>query len=50
VPPCSGCYPVGRGPSAVQSAIRLLDQPITSVGFGDIILETAGAGIENVNG
>jgi hypothetical protein len=36
-------------PAAIQSAIRLLDQPLPSTAFGDI-LETGQIAIEKMNG
>ena len=36
-------------PSAVVDAIRLLDRPLTALGFGDIV-ETADQAIEKVSG
>jgi len=36
-------------PAALDDPIRLLDRPLTAVGFGEI-LETADPAIEKVNG
>ena len=37
-------------PAALDSAIRLLDQPISVQSFGDIILETGRVSEEKING
>jgi hypothetical protein len=37
-------------PAALDSAIRLLDQPFSVQSFGDIILETGRVSEEKING